>query len=49
MVACYINRSMGGQAQTDPALQAVIDETAPKFQQFTYTDGEEEKRNGSVL
>ena len=28
----------GGPAQTDPALQAVIDENASKFEQFTYTD-----------
>ena len=32
------NGNMGGQAQTDPALQAVIDESASKFEQFTYTD-----------
>ena len=34
------NGNMGGQAQTDPALQAVIDESASKFDQFTYTDEE---------
>lgn len=32
--------NMGGQAQTDPALQAVIDESASRFEQFTYTDEE---------
>ena len=30
--------NMGGQSQTDPALQAVIDESASAFEQFTYTD-----------
>ncbi len=34
------NGNMGGQAQTDPALQAVIDESASKFDQLTYTDEE---------
>ena len=31
---------MGGQAQADSALQAVIDESASTFEQFTYTDEE---------
>ena len=34
------NGNMGGQTQTDPALQAVIDENASKFEQFSYTDEE---------
>lgn len=34
------NGDMGGQTQTDPALQAVIDESASRFKQFTYTDEE---------
>ena len=34
------NGNMGGQAQTDPAMQSVIDENASKFEQFTYTDEE---------
>ena len=34
------NGNMGGQVQTDPALQAVIDESASKFEQFTFTDEE---------
>lgn len=32
--------NMGGQSQIDPALQAVIDENASEFEQFTYTDEE---------
>ena len=34
------NGMMGGPSQTDPQLQAVIDEAAPKFESFTYTDEE---------
>lgn len=34
------NGNMGGQAQTDSSLQAVIDESASTFEQFTYTDEE---------
>ena len=34
------NGNMGSQAETDPVLQAFINESASKFEQFSYTDEE---------